>query len=169
MAQTGTASAHSGGVTAGEDLTGYVSTVTLVYLTMGLGTTLTLFLFVTLAGNSGGMGAAGLLGYNTQLAQFFAFAWILLVFLGPVITTLVGFFVGRDVGMTAPGAIAGAAANVVGVLVTLVALFVVMIVLQSSSMGSQIGQVLIAFVGIGIGVGVTGAAGGAVGARSTAR
>lgn len=166
---TGTSSAGTGGTTIGR----YVSTVTYVYLTMGIGTALTLFLFATFAGGMGGLGASPMTGVGAsgQLTTYVLFAWVLLIFVGPLVTTLVAFAVGRNCQNPGAGAVAGAIANVVGVLVTLTVLLALGIVFAAGStgagaLGRQLGRVLLAFIGIGIGVGITGALGGFVGGRT---
>lgn len=166
---TGTTSAGTGDATIGR----YVSTVTAVYLTMGIGTALTLFLFATFAGGTGGIGPSTMMGVGGggQLATYVFFAWMLLIFVGPLVTTLVAVAVGRNCQNPGAGAVAGAISNVVGVLVTLTVLLALGIVVAASptgagGLGRQLGRVLLAFVGIGIGVGITGALGGFVGGRT---
>lgn len=156
-----------GGYSTGASMASYVSSVTLLYLTMAFGTALTIFLFISFLGSPMGtsLGGFGSMGSAT-LAGAITAVWSILLILGPIVTTLVAFFVGRSAGTSTPAPIVGAVSNVVGVLVTLIVMFLLILLLSPTGggMGSGLGRLLVGFLGIGIGVGVTGAAGGALGA-----
>lgn len=158
----------SGGFNAGAS-SGYVTNVTGLYLTMGLGTILTLWLFVTFAGSMGVGSLGSGLGTGANTLQGVAsVAFALVIVAGPILTTIVAYWVGRDEGHGAGGAIAGAIANVVGVVVTVVVLFLLVVVLSESAAGldQAVGPVALGLLGMAIGVAITGAAGGAIGGRS---
>lgn len=147
----------------------YAATVLGVYLTMALGTTVSMFLFVSFAGSMA-TDSLGTLGMGSARTLFggVSVAWLLVLVLAPILAAVLGFIVGRDTNDRAAGAIVGATSNAVGFFLTMVVLLVLVLLTSPgpTALGPGLGQALVGFVGMGIGVTLTAAAAGGLGAHS---
>ncbi len=142
-----------------------------VHLTYGLGTALTIFLFLSLAPQSatqslplGGAGAG-----NATLFASVLFAFVLGIFLSALPVIGVGVFVGWTASGSGSPALVSAAVNVGALVVTMLVLFVLALVFAPSGGGGDAGQLIGPVVGVAIATGIVGGAAGFLGDRAGAR
>lgn len=130
-----------------------------VYLTVGLGTALTMFLLMVLAPGSGGPGM-GFGGFMTggQLSGSLLFGAFVVIGLGPLMAVGIGILATRWANPRESPALLAAAACGVGVAATALLLFLLGVLVLPAGGGAVIGQLVAPLVGGAVGVAVTGGA-----------
>lgn len=126
-----------------------------VYLVVGLGAALTMFLYALFAGSSTVVGpSAG----SAELYIAAANAFTLVLQMGPLLAVALGVYV-TTLDHDASDTIAAAAATGIGSAVTLVVLAVLLVVFEPSGISMDLADALVAAVGAVLGNAATGAAG----------